>query len=240
MRKSTLLISYLLSSIALVFFLHRRAEALQCEPEPTHMAIQHGDQIDCRIDPADDSDEFQFSGNTGDKVFIEVVAKPNQDSDFDPKLRLYAPDGTLLHPVPNQADIRQVDAQLLQTGTYTMRVYEIGGFAGNQLLPGDYAFTVTCLGGSCLPLLPFEDIDGDGEVNATDLCPSTPPGAEVDQNGCSQEEFCTAIDATTALGGQRCKKADWQNDEPLMKAKEADCVVDRGGSGLADDLCVSR
>lgn len=92
-----------------------------------------------------------------------------------------------------------------------------------------------CLANSIVP-----DQDGDGEADATDTCPDTPEGAEVDQAGCSLEQFCTAIDATTPQGVRICKKSDWRNDEPLMNAKEADCWVEKGGRGRADDRCVPR
>jgi cysteine-rich repeat protein len=88
---------------------------------------------------------------------------------------------------------------------------------------------------------PDQDEDGDGEADATDLCPGTPPDDKdrVDQAGCSQEQFCSAIDATTKPGQQVCKKSDWRNDQPL-KAIPADCKVDLGGSGSADDLCAPK
>lgn len=38
------------------------------------------------------------------------------------------------------------------------------------------------------------DQDGDGEPDATDLCPATPPGAAVDDGGCSLSQFCESID----------------------------------------------
>jgi hypothetical protein len=47
--------------------------------------------------------------------------------------------------------------------------------------------------GSC----PVVDADADGEADATDVCPGTAPGASVDEGGCSLEQFCARIDATT-------------------------------------------
>lgn len=86
----------------------------------------------------------------------------------------------------------------------------------------------------CVP----PDADGDGEVDATDRCPGTPAGAEVDGDGCSLLQFCALFDATTRDGARRCRKADWANDEPTMRGREADCRVNRGGPGPADDECV--
>jgi mono/diheme cytochrome c family protein len=61
------------------------------------------------------------------------------------------------------------------------------------------------------------DSDADGRRDQEDACPETAAGADVDQGGCSVEQFCTAIDATTKTGQKVCKKADWRNDEPIMK-----------------------
>jgi hypothetical protein len=88
----------------------------------------------------------------------------------------------------------------------------------------------------CAPSGP--DDDGDGEQDSTDPCPSTPLGADVDQAGCSIEEFCARFDATTRDGARACKKADWKNDEPVMRGAEADCAVDKGSRGTEDDRCV--
>jgi hypothetical protein len=71
------------------------------------------------------------------------------------------------------------------------------------------------------------DADGDGESDVTDQCPATPPGELVDSDGCSLAQFCARFDASTRDGARICKKADWKNDEPLMKSRERDCTVDR-------------
>jgi hypothetical protein len=84
------------------------------------------------------------------------------------------------------------------------------------------------------------DQDGDGEADATDACPNTPEGAEVDQAGCSLTQFCAAIDATTKLGNTICKNSDWRNDNPLAASNKGDCRVKKGDPGRADDLCVPR
>lgn len=84
------------------------------------------------------------------------------------------------------------------------------------------------------------DGDGDGKVDAMDACPGTAAAAAIDDSGCSLVQFCSAQNATTAAGKSRCKKLDWKNDEPMPKPIESDCVVDRGGLGMADDLCKPR
>lgn len=92
--------------------------------------------------------------------------------------------------------------------------------------------------GACAGQCVAPDTDADGEVNPTDRCPATPPGEPVDDSGCSQAQFCATFDATTRDGARACKRADWQNDEPLMKGKQRDCTVDRATLGTADDRCV--
>lgn len=78
--------------------------------------------------------------------------------------------------------------------------------------------------------------DEDEEADSTDLCASTEPLAQVDSDGCSLEQFCSEFGEF--FGTKDCPSADWQNDEPSMKASEQDCAVDKGGPGKADDLCV--
>lgn len=75
------------------------------------------------------------------------------------------------------------------------------------------------------PLL--ADTDGDGRPDPLDRCPGTASGAAVDSDGCSQAQFCGTFDATTRDGVRACKKADWRNDEPLMRSRDANCVIDR-------------
>ena len=79
------------------------------------------------------------------------------------------------------------------------------------------------------------DADGDGETDSTDACPDTSPGVEVDDAGCSLEQFCSGFD-----GAKDCSKADWQNDEPSMTGKERDCTVDRGKPKRGDDKGKSK
>lgn len=81
------------------------------------------------------------------------------------------------------------------------------------------------------------DADHDGLPDLYDHCPGTAPGEVIDNAGCSSMQFCSAIDATTPQGARICKRSDWRNDEPLMKASEADCRVNVAGPGRADDRC---
>jgi hypothetical protein len=104
--------------------------------------------------------------------------------------------------------------------------------------PGGVAFDAIVVADEqgCTP----DDSDADGEVDTTDGCPGSGAGDAVDSAGCSRSQFCAAVDATTRLGARFCKKVDWQNDEPLMESKDADCTIQKGDKGRADDKCVPR
>ena len=67
----------------------------------------------------------------------------------------------------------------------------------------------------CLSGPPVGDTDFDGELDATDDCPETPPGNVVDQAGCSIDEFCASFSGGSKAGRRSCELADWRNDEPL-------------------------
>jgi len=83
------------------------------------------------------------------------------------------------------------------------------------------------------------DTDGDGVRDLGDDCPNTPPSVAVDQQGCSQAQFCDAVSVQDATGRKTCLRADWQNDEPLMNSRARDCAIDRNLPGPADDRCVA-
>jgi hypothetical protein len=70
---------------------------------------------------------------------------------------------------------------------------------------------------SCRDLPLFDDTDGDGEPDATDGCPNTPPGTGVDGAGCSNLQFCEAQPVLS------CRRADFRNDEPGLK-RPRDCA----------------
>ena len=85
-------------------------------------------------------------------------------------------------------------------------------------------------------MIPFEQHVS--EADQTDKCPGTPTDTEVDDAGCSQQQFCKAIDATSHHGKRVCERSDWLNDEPL-RVFPRDCTVDRGGRGQSDGRCMS-
>ena len=87
----------------------------------------------------------------------------------------------------------------------------------------------------CTENISIPDADSDGEQDNTDRCPNTPMMALIDDSGCSQEQFCSAIVIeSNALKGQ-CSRADWLNDEPV--AQPRDCTVI--GSGRGGLMCTA-
>jgi hypothetical protein len=91
---------------------------------------------------------------------------------------------------------------------------------------------------SCLENPPFLDEDGDGEADLTDLCPYTPQAAQVDANGCSLSQYCSAIDANTPEGRKICERSDWKNDEPLEN--KGNCEAVKEDTDSLSYLCVPR
>ena len=85
----------------------------------------------------------------------------------------------------------------------------------------------------------FADEDSDGKPDSVDTCPGTPTAEAVDSDGCSLAQFCARFSVVDTTRERRaCKKADWDNDEPLMRMSERDCAIDKGAKGRQDDLCV--
>ena len=88
------------------------------------------------------------------------------------------------------------------------------------------------------PISPVPDQDEDGEPDLTDRCPNTQLGIEVDSNGCSLWQFCSAIDTSMDHGRQICNRSDWKNDEPLNNI--GDCKAIKQGKGQSNYSCVPR
>ncbi len=117
------------------------ADNLVCEPEPTDMFTQYSQRVACDITPGTDTDLYRFSGDSGDRVLAEAVFVSG--TSFNPRLQLIAPDGTTLG---NTFSPGRIDAVLPETGTYTARVSD-----DFNNVSGEYAYTVSCLAGSCSP-----------------------------------------------------------------------------------------
>jgi hypothetical protein len=112
------------------------------------------------------------------------------------------------------------------------------GIAESDIAAGDER---ACVTGETLEALPFEGCDSVRTVPAvrdeTGRCRFIPANTEVDDNGCSQEQFCNSITANVRGKGRdlyqaflACLTADWQDDEPLSNRPE-DCRFDRASMG---------
>lgn len=115
---------------------------IACEDEPTDFFPGFGTRVTCDISPADDTDIYRFSAGAGDRVLAEAVLLDGP-ANFHPHIELIAPDGTILGSTWGPA---RLDLPLPQAGTYTVVISALSASA-----PGQYAFTVSCLGGSCAP-----------------------------------------------------------------------------------------
>jgi hypothetical protein len=102
----------------------------------------------------------------------------------------------------------------------------------NLASSADALTTTTAQRDACIASIPG-DSDNDGEIDRTDLCPSTAPGDFVDSGGCSHRQFCALVTATDDTGLTRCKLTDFLNDEP--KGAPNDCRV-QDSNGIR--LCV--
>jgi len=71
------------------------------------------------------------------------------------------------------------------------------------------------------------DADADGVRDPGDACPGSDAAAGVDGVGCSQAQFCSAIDAASGSGRAICSHSDWRNDEPLAD-NPGDCKASAG------------
>lgn len=137
------------------------------------------------------------------------------------------------------------------TGHYTVFVAALGGVAGQYQLtvatqaePGqtadcqaDLAQCTTTLNAMSGELAAATaDADNDGHRDQDDACAGTPGGAAVDAAGCSQAQYCAAIAVTSKAGQNACKKADWKNDEPIMKKKALDCTYSKSARACQPKL----
>lgn len=127
-------------------------------------------------------------------------------------------------------------------GRYTVLIGALGGVAGRyrlEITPESHddelaqcraelaeALTARQAAEAALATATADD-DGDGRHNRDDACAGTAAGAVVDASGCSLEQFCGGIDVSSRAGQKQCRRADWRNDEPLMKRGETDCRVSK-------------
>ncbi len=82
---------------------------------------------------------------------------------------------------------------------------------------------------ACMATTPVPDTDQDGEKDISDNCLDTEPGAAIDNNGCSQEQFCQSLER------RQCYRGDWRNDETRRYPR--DCRIRRVNGA---SICTSR
>lgn len=70
------------------------------------------------------------------------------------------------------------------------------------------------------------DKDKDGIPDRNDRCSRTPRGQDVDNNGCSAEQFCNKIRVRSDASKFRCEMQDWKYNEGF---KPEDCEVKTSG-----------
>jgi hypothetical protein len=155
---------------------------------------------------------------------------------------------------PGQTISRSFALDVTHGGHYTVLVGALGGVSGQyQLTVATYPDVqlAQCEAGSATQLAACNasldtaqadlaaataDADGDGVRDRDDACAGTPGGAPVDGSGCSQSQFCGAIDVSGKSGRKLCPKADWQNDEPVMKKRRRDCRYSKAASACQPAL----
>lgn len=78
------------------------------------------------------------------------------------------------------------------------------------------------------------DSDNDGIPDTNDKCPNTLERVFVDQNGCSQKEFCNQFSC-----GDPCDLADWRNDEKSPTPNDCQTIVE-DHEGKLSPKCIPR
>jgi YVTN family beta-propeller protein len=147
------------------------------------------------------------------------------------------PDGSRLYVLNQSSNSVSIVDTLTRAVVATVSTPGAGPFSYGRFVTAGVPPPTTTTTSTTLPAM-CDDADADGESDVTDRCPATLIGDVIDSDGCSLSQFCAMLNATTRDGARACKKADWQNDEPLMRGKERDCIVQRGTSGPADVVCI--
>ena len=78
------------------------------------------------------------------------------------------------------------------------------------------------------------DSDNDGIPDSNDKCPNTLERTFVDQNGCSQKEFCNQFKC-----GDSCDLADWRNDEKNPTPNDCQTIVE-DHEGKLSPKCIPK
>jgi hypothetical protein len=148
--------------------------------------------------------------------------------------------GYAVASTPGGTIANSYDVDLADEGRYTILIGALPEQGSQTPVAGQYTLTagVSPLGAANEQLVQCQenlsetqqtleamtaDADADTVPDQRDTCASTPAGQFVDQAGCSQAQFCGALPVTTKAERKACKLADWKNDEPSQKRKQADC-----------------
>jgi hypothetical protein len=100
----------------------RAQDGIRCPGEPAAMAITYGDVVDCEINTGTDTDDFTFSGVTGESIVVNINLGC---------ITLTAPGGAVTDACSDSHN--RLDSILTETGTYRITVRRsppmIGGHA---------------------------------------------------------------------------------------------------------------
>lgn len=98
----------------------------------------------------------------------------------------------------------------------TVRGCTVGSCFNNTFMSIIRFCTHGCLNAQCVCV----DTDKDGVCDDDDKCPKTPSGEDVDEDGCSNPQFC----AKQSECGNSCDLADWKGNEQ-NKTHPNDCMT---------------
>lgn len=82
-----------------------------------------------------------------------------------------------------------------------------------------------------------EDGDVDGIPDSIDRCPDSETDI-VDSEGCTVTQFCARFATDDMRLSKLCKRADWRNDEPMMRGGDRDCMFVRSIQAAGESGCV--
>jgi hypothetical protein len=127
-------LAILIAALAInVLFPARYANAedlLPCDPEPTRMAINFGDHVECQINPATDIDFYDFNGTSGEVIRLALLDMTGGCGGFSnypcPVGFLYGPTDPVNPILTLGPGTRQATPTLTETGKYTLRIRESG------------------------------------------------------------------------------------------------------------------
>jgi streptogramin lyase len=170
--------------------------------------------------------------NAGSDMVVFDEATLDGNASYDPDGSIVAYEWSLQHEDGSIITVSGSNPTIseLPSGFFDVHlaVTDNGGLVDTDLM-------ILAAAGQC-PISPVADEDEDGEPDITDICADTPPDTDVDSDGCSLWQFCTAIDTSSNYGRRICRKSDWKNNEPL-KIK-GDCKAVKQGKGQSNYSCV--